>query len=206
MLPICSRGLPKEKIKRASAFTESDKSGVRFDDLNAYFVEAIKCRDKGYFEAFIRAYEPVLQSRAERFVTRYNLSADDTEDIKQIFLETLWFAFLGYDAADPIPLLQYMKKAATMRHLDYIRTTKNACTVPTQNGYTERRKVMRIYNTRHTQTDRNSFKAFSRFFRKKAFFCRAIYDFFLKTPNKPLLSLVTFQKMWYNIFCSIVFS
>lgn len=137
----------KEKIERASAFTESDKSGVRFDDLNAYFVEAIKSRDKGYFEAFIRAYEPVLQSRAERFVTHYNLSADDTEDIKQIFLETLWFAFLGYDVADPIPLLQYVKKAAVMRQLDYIRTTKNACTVPTQNGYAELRKVMRIYNS-----------------------------------------------------------
>lgn len=137
----------KEKIERASAFTESDKSGVRFDDLNAYFVEAIKCRDKGYFEAFIRSYEPVLQSRAERFVSHYNLSADDTEDIKQIFLETLWFAFLGYDAADPIPLLQYVKKTAVMRQLDYIRTTKNACTVPTQNGYTELRKVMRIYNS-----------------------------------------------------------
>ena len=137
----------KEKIERASAFTESDKSGVRFDDLNTYFVEAIKSRDKGYFEAFIRAYEPVLQSRAERFVAHYNLSADDTEDIKQIFLEALWFAFLGYDAADHIPLLQYVKKAATMRQLDYIRTTKNACTVPTQNGYAELRKVMRIYNS-----------------------------------------------------------
>ena len=137
----------KEKIERASAFTESDKSGVRFDDLNAYFVEAIKSQDKGYFEAFIRAYEPVLQSRAERFVSHYNLSADDTEDIKQIFLETLWFAFLGYDAADPIPLLQYVKKAAVMRQLDYIRTTKNACTVPTRNGYAELRKVMRIYNS-----------------------------------------------------------
>lgn len=136
----------KEKIERASAFTESNKSGVRFDDLNAYFVEAIKNGDKGYFEAFINAYEPVLQSRAERFVSHYNLSADDTEDIKQIFLETLWFAFLGYDAADPIPLLQYVKKAAVMRQLDYIRTTKNACTVPTQNGYAELRKVMRIYN------------------------------------------------------------
>ena len=55
--------------------------------------------------------------------------------------------FLGYDAADPIPLLQYVKKAATMRQLDYIRTTKNACTVPTQNGYAELRKVMRIYNS-----------------------------------------------------------
>ena len=137
----------KEKTERASAFTESDKSGVRFDDLNAYFVEAIKSQDKGYFEAFIRSYEPVLQSRAERFITRYNLSADDAEDIKQIFLETLWFAFLGYDAADPIPLLQYVKKAAVMRQLDHIRTTKNACTVPTQNGYTELRKVMRIYNS-----------------------------------------------------------
>ena len=137
----------KEKIERASALTESDKSGVRFDDLNAYFVEAIKCRDKGYFEAFIRAYEPVLQSRAERFVSHYNLSTDDAEDIKQIFLESLWFAFLSYDAADPIPLLQYVKKAAVMRQLDYIRTTKNACTVPTQNGYAELRKVMRIYNS-----------------------------------------------------------
>ena len=137
----------KEKIERASAFTESDKSGVRFDDLNAYFVEAIQNGDKGYFEAFIRSYEPVQQCRAERFVSHYNLSAVDTEDIKQIFLETLWFAFLGYDAADPIPLLQYAKKAAVMRQLDYIRTTKNACTVPTQNGYAELRKVMHIYNS-----------------------------------------------------------
>ena len=56
----------KEKIERASAFTESDKSGVRFDDLNAYFIEAIKNGDKGYFEAFIRAYEPVLQRRIGR--------------------------------------------------------------------------------------------------------------------------------------------
>lgn len=137
----------KEKIERASAFTESDKSGVRFDDLNAYFVEAIKNRDKGYFKAFIEIYAPILQSRAERFVARYDLSADDAEDIKQIFLEALWFAFLGYDAADPIPLLQYVKKAAVQRQLDYIRTTKNACTVPTQNGYNELRKVMGIYNS-----------------------------------------------------------
>ena len=137
----------KEKIERASAFTESDKSGVRFDDLNAYFVEAIKSRDKGYFEAFIRAYEPVLQSRAERFVARYNLSADDAEDIKQIFLETLWLAFLDYDTSDPIPLLQYTKKAAHHKQLDYIRTTHNACTVPMQNGYNELRKVMGIYNS-----------------------------------------------------------
>lgn len=137
----------KEKIERASALTESDKSGVRFDDLNAYFVEAIKSRDKGYFEAFIRAYEPVLQSRAERFVSHYNLSADDTEDIKQIFLETLWFAFLDHDTSEPVPLLQYTKKAAHHKQLDYIRTTKNACTVPTQNGYNELRKVMGIYNS-----------------------------------------------------------
>lgn len=137
----------KDKIELASTFTETDKSGVQFDDLNEYFVKALESRDKGYFKAFIRAYEPVLQSRAERFVSHYNLSADDTEDIKQIFLETLWFAFLGYDAADPIPLLQYVKKAAVVRQLDYIRTTKNACTVPTQNGYAELRKVMRIYNS-----------------------------------------------------------
>ena len=31
--------------------------------------------------------------------------------------------------------------------MDYIRTTKNACTVPTQNGYAELRKVIRIYNS-----------------------------------------------------------
>lgn len=144
---LCIKYFCKEKIERASAFTESDKSGVRFDDLNAYFVEAIKNGDKGYFGAFIHAYEPVLQSRAERFVSHYNLSADDTEDIKQIFLETLWFAFLDYDTFDPIPLLQYTKKTAHHKQLDYIRTTKNACTVPTQNGYNELRKVMGIYNS-----------------------------------------------------------
>lgn len=40
-----------------------------------------------------------------------------------------------------------MRKAAVVRQLDYMRTTKNACTVPTQNGYAELRKVMRIYNS-----------------------------------------------------------
>ena len=86
----------KDKIELASTFTETDKSGVQFDDLNEYFVKALESRDKGYFEAFIKTYEPVLQSRAEHSVSRYNLTEDDSEDIKQIFLETLWFAFLDY--------------------------------------------------------------------------------------------------------------
>lgn len=137
----------KEKIELASAFTETDKSDVHFDDLNEYFIKALESRDKGYFEAFIKAYEPVLQRRATSFVNRYNLTEDDVEDIKQIFLETLWFAFLEYDSSDPIPLLQYTTKAAVHKQLDYIRTTKNACTVPTQNGYFELRKVMSIYNS-----------------------------------------------------------
>lgn len=137
----------KGKIELASTFTETDKSGVQFDDLNEYFIAALESRDKGYFEAFIKAYEPVLQNRAENFVNRYNLTEDDSEDIKQIFLETLWFAFLDYDTSDPIPLLQYTRKAAHHKQLDYIRTTKNACTVPTQNGYNELRKVMGIYNS-----------------------------------------------------------
>ena len=38
-------------------------------------------------------------------------------------------------------------KAAVQRQLDYIRTTKNACTVPMQNGYNKLRKVMRVYNS-----------------------------------------------------------
>ncbi|WP_255202570.1 hypothetical protein [Acutalibacter muris] len=89
----------------------------------------------------------MLQRRATSFVNRYNLTEDDVEDIKQIFLETLWFAFLEYDSSDPIPLLQYTTKAAVHKQLDYIRTTKNACTVPSQNGYFELRKVMSIYNS-----------------------------------------------------------
>jgi len=136
----------KEKIELASTFTETDKSGVQFDDLNEYFTAALESRDKGYFEAFIKAYEPSLEKSANRFVLHYGLSEDDTEDIKQIFLETLWFAFLGYDADDPIPLLQYVKKAVPQKRLEYIRTVKNACTIPTENGYYELRKVMSIYN------------------------------------------------------------
>ncbi|MGN0508306.1 MAG: hypothetical protein ACI4GX_03655, partial [Ruminococcus sp.] len=87
------------------------------------------------------------ENSANRFVMHYGLSEDDTEDIKQVFLETLWFAFPHYDTSDPIPLLQYTKKAVHRKQLDYIRTTKNACTVPTQNGYNELRKVMGIYNS-----------------------------------------------------------
>ena len=95
----------KDKIELASTFTDTDKSDVRFDDLNDYFIAAIESHDKGYFEAFIKAYEPALEKSANRFVLHYRLSEDDAEDIKQIFLETLWFAFIGYDADDPIPLL-----------------------------------------------------------------------------------------------------
>lgn len=136
----------KEKIELASTFTETDKSDVRFDDLNEYFTAALETRDKRYFEAFMKAYKPALENSANRFVLHYGLSEDVTEDIKQIFLETLWFAFLGYDADDPIPLLQYVKKAVLQKRLEYIRTVKNSCTIPTENGYYELRKVMSTYN------------------------------------------------------------
>ena len=136
----------KEKIELAFTFTENDKSDARFDDLNEYFIAAIESRDKGYFEAFIKAYEPALENSTNRFVMHYGLSEYDAEDIKQIFLETLWFAFLGYDADDPIPLLQYVKLAVPPKRLEYIRTVKNACSVPSENGYDELRKVMGIYN------------------------------------------------------------
>ena len=136
----------KEKIELASTFTETDKSNVRFDDLNEYFIAALESRDKGYFEAFIKAYETALENSANRFVMHYGLSEDDAEDIKQIFLETLWTSFLSYDADDPIPLLQYVKLAVPPKRLEYIRTVKNACSVPSENGYNELRKVMGIYN------------------------------------------------------------
>ena len=136
----------KEKIELASTFTETVKSDVRFDDLNEYFIAALESRDKGYFEAFIKAYESALENSANRFVMHYGLSEDDAEDIKQIFLETLWTSFLSYDADDPIPLLQYVKLAVPPKRLEYIRTVKNACSVPSENGYDELRKVMGIYN------------------------------------------------------------
>ena len=60
----------KEKIERASAFTESDKSGVRFDDLNAYFVEAIQNGDKGYFEAGNRRHPVYHYAAYHRAVFR----------------------------------------------------------------------------------------------------------------------------------------
>ncbi len=136
----------KEKIELASSFTETDQNGVRFDNLNDYFINAIKTKDKGYFNEFIAAYEPTLNGMANAFVVRYGLQPDDADDIKQIFLETLWLLFLEYNKADSIPLLQYAKKAVPPKQLEFIRTTKNACSVPTHNGYLELRKVMRIYN------------------------------------------------------------
>lgn len=143
---LCIKYFCKEKIELASTFTETDKSDARFDDLNEYFIAALESRDKGYFEAFIKVYEPALEKSANRFVMHYGLSEDDAEDIKQIFLETLWTSFLSYDAADPILLLQYVKLAVPQKWLEYIRTVKNACSAPSENGYDELRKVMGIYN------------------------------------------------------------
>ena len=45
-----------------------------------------------------------------------------------------------------------------------------------------------------------TFIAFSRFFSEEGFFFyRIIYDFFVPTPNKPLLNLEKFQELCYTI-------
>ena len=81
----------------------------RAEDFNDYFTRAINERDNVYIAHFLHHYEGILNRRAERFIETYAISASYFVDLKLTFVSILWEDFLGYNPANPIPLLQIIK-------------------------------------------------------------------------------------------------
>ncbi len=81
----------------------------RAEDFNDYFTRAINERDNVYIAHFLHHYEGILNRRAERFIETYAISASYFADLKLTFVSILWEEFLGYNPANPIPLLQIIK-------------------------------------------------------------------------------------------------
>jgi len=133
-------------ITLASSFACTDKSGVYFENTNDYFVHTLTDKDSGYFVAFLDRYENKINGIAAKYVNRYSLEQTATEDIRQIYILTLWELLLSYAPDDRYPLLHYAKFAVPNQVIKYIRTVKAGCTVPTHNGYMELKKVLGIYN------------------------------------------------------------
>ena len=133
-------------ISLASSFTCTDKSHVRFENTNDYFVYALTEKDSGYFVAFLDFYDNKINGIAAKYVSNYSLEQSAAEDIKQIYISTLWELLLSYNPTDQYPLLHYARFAIYNQVIKYIRTVKAGCTVPTHNGYMELKKVLGIYN------------------------------------------------------------
>ena len=133
-------------IALASSFACTDKSHVRFENMNDYFVHTLTEKDSGYFVAFLDFYENKINGLAAKYVNNYSLEQSAAEDIKQIYILTLWELLLAYDPADQYPLLHYARFAVYKQVIKYIRTVKAGCTVPSHNGYMELKKVLGIYN------------------------------------------------------------
>ena len=133
-------------IALASSFTCTDKSHVRFENINDYFVYALIEKDCGYFVAFLDFYDNKINGIAAKYVNNYSLEQSAAEDIRQIYISTLWELLLSYNPADQYPLLHYARFAVYNQVIKYIRTVKAGCTVPSHNGYMELKKVLGIYN------------------------------------------------------------
>ncbi len=91
-------------IALASSFACTDKSHVRFENMNDYFVHALTEKDSGYFVAFLDFYDNKINGLAAKYVNNYSLEQSAAEDIKQIYISTLWELLLAYDPADQYPL------------------------------------------------------------------------------------------------------
>ena len=133
-------------IALASSFACTDKSHAHFENTNDFFVHALTEKDSGYFVAFLDFNVNKINGLATKYVNKYSLEQSATEDIKQIYISTLWELLLSYDPADRYPLLYYAKFAVYNQVIKYIRTVKAGCTVPSHNGYMELKKVLGIYN------------------------------------------------------------
>ncbi|MEE0930902.1 MAG: hypothetical protein UIM53_07880 [Acutalibacteraceae bacterium] len=118
----------------------------KLDDFNDYFTQYIQTNDIRYFNEFLYFYEPILNTKADKYIKKNNLEQNRLADLKQIFASLLWSELQDYDINNPLPLLQIIKFKLTKSWDEYVRTSCGTITIDKENRYRNLNAVMKRYH------------------------------------------------------------
>ena len=117
----------------------------KLDDFNDYFTRYIQTQNIRYFNEFLHFYEPILNTKADRYIKKNSLEQNRLADLKQIFASLLWSELQSYDINNPLPLLQIIKFKLTKSWDEYVRTSCGTITIDKENSYRNLNAVMKHY-------------------------------------------------------------
>ena len=123
---------------------------VRLEDWNDYFVKYKDSSEIKYYNEFLHFYEPVLESKARKFIRRFELEEYRLDDLKQIFSVVLWKELLHYNS--DIPLLQLIKYKVRSEWHEYVRINCGNFQPDNRNQYALLRKIARLYYLKNNGT------------------------------------------------------
>ena len=112
-------------------------------DWNEYFVRYKESGEIKYFKEFLHFYEPFLDRKVNRFITRYELEEYRAEDLKQIFVTVLWEELQIYDSK--MPLLQLIKYNVMAALHDYVRINCGNFKLENRHQYALLKKIAYLY-------------------------------------------------------------
>ena len=119
-------------------------------DWNEYFVRYKETGKIKYFREFLHFYEPYLDRKANRFISRYELEDYRAEDLNQIFVTVLWEELQIYDSE--MPLLQLIKYKIISAWNDYVRINCGNFMLDNRHQYAVLKKIAYLY---YQKTEKN---------------------------------------------------
>ncbi len=117
----------------------------KFDNFNDYFTRYIQTKDIRCFNEFLHFYEPILNTKADRYIKKNSLEQNRLADLKQIFASLLWSELQSYDINSSLSLLQIIKFKLTKSWDEYVRTSCGTTTIDRKNRYRNLNAVMKHY-------------------------------------------------------------
>lgn len=118
---------------------------VKLEDFNDYFPRYIQTKEIRYFNEFLHFYEPILNTKADKFIKKNSLEQNRLADLKQIFASLLWTELQDYDINNSLPLLQIIKFKLTKSWDEYVRTSCGTITIDRENRYRNLNAVVKHY-------------------------------------------------------------
>lgn len=117
----------------------------KLGNWNEYFIRYLTENKLEYFQTFLHYYESILNKKAKRFISQYNLENDRLDDLKQIFVMVLIEELSKYDVNDKIALLQKIKYPLWKKWQDYVRENCGTIVIDKAGTYNNTRKIARLY-------------------------------------------------------------
>ena len=112
-------------------------------DWNEYFERYRLSKEVKYYYEFLPFYEPFLDRKVNRFISRYELEDYRAEDLKQMFVTVLWEELQAYDS--DLPLLQLIKFTVMSAWHDYVRINCRNFKLDNQHQYALLKKIAYLY-------------------------------------------------------------